>query len=218
LTCSSEHSFNNHYYYYYYFRPAFAPLYPNQYHHQHSTNLASSQHNQWNSSSSQHYGTLHHNHHHHLQNNKRDLDGMSTSSSRKEKRQYKKRKHKAPRESKPSKDIRSIPTNVHLNSSRSVFAVESYDGFFSSDEEDIHNQMVASESEDDGSAYPFRRNKNCDYYKVCLLPLSQIAIVFIYVWNKIRFINFSRKPIVLVIGHGNLVRKMELPIRNIVSH
>lgn len=35
--------------------------------------------------------------HHHLQN-KRDFDGMSTSSSRKEKRQYKKRKHKAQRE------------------------------------------------------------------------------------------------------------------------
>jgi hypothetical protein len=37
---------------------------------------------------------------------------------------------------------------------------------FSSDDEDIHsNQMVASESEDEG-IYPFRRNRNCDYYKV----------------------------------------------------
>lgn len=85
-------------------RPAFAPLYSNQYHHQHSASLASSLHNQWNSSS-QNYSNLHINHH--LQNNKRDFDGLSTSSSRKEKRQYKKRKHKAPREVKPSmiKDI-----------------------------------------------------------------------------------------------------------------
>lgn len=81
------------------FRPAFAPLYSNQYHHQHSSNMSSSQHNQWNSSS-QNYANLHINH---LQNNKREFDGLSTSSSRKEKRQYKKRKHKAPREIKPSK-------------------------------------------------------------------------------------------------------------------
>lgn len=79
-------------------RPAFAPLYSNQYHHQHSSNLGSAQHNQWNSS--QNYSNLHH----HLQNNKRDFDGLSTSSSRKEKRQYKKRKHKAPREIKPGKE------------------------------------------------------------------------------------------------------------------
>jgi enhancer of polycomb-like protein len=83
---------------YFSFRPAFAPLYSNQYHHQHSSSLASAQHNQWNSSS-QNYSNLHH----HLQSNKRDFDGLSTSSSRKEKRQYKKRKHKAPREIKPGK-------------------------------------------------------------------------------------------------------------------
>lgn len=47
-----------------------------------------------------------------------------------------------------------------------LFIVEPYDGLFSSDDEDIHNnQMVASESEDEG-IYPFRRNRNCDYYKV----------------------------------------------------
>lgn len=47
-----------------------------------------------------------------------------------------------------------------------LFLVETYDGLFSSDDEDIHsNQMVASESEDEG-IYPFRRNRNCDYYKV----------------------------------------------------
>ncbi|CRL00007.1 CLUMA_CG013297, isoform A [Clunio marinus] len=120
-------------------RPAFAPIYSNQYHHQHSSN--NSHHNQWNSTS-QGYSNLHLNHH--LQNNKRDFDGLSTSSSRKEKRQYKKRKHKTPREVKP---------------------IETYDGMFSSDEEDIHNnQIIASESEEEG-IYPFRRNKNCDYYK-----------------------------------------------------
>lgn len=75
------------------FRPAFAPLYSNQYYHNASSNLASHS-TQWNSS--QNYPSIHLNHHH-LQN-KRDFDGMSTSSSRKEKRQYKKRKHKVQRE------------------------------------------------------------------------------------------------------------------------
>lgn len=47
-----------------------------------------------------------------------------------------------------------------------LLSVEPYDGMFSSDDEDIHNnQMVASESEEEG-IYPFRRNRNCDYYKV----------------------------------------------------
>lgn len=152
------------------FRPAFAPLYSNQYHHQHSSSLASSQHNQWNSSS-QNYSNLHINHH--LQNNKRDFDGLSTSSSRKEKRQYKKRKHKAPREVKPSKINLSQMrrTNAYVPS---LTSVEPYDGLYSSDDEDIHNnQLVASESEDEG-VYPFRRNRNCDYYKVspCRVPLT----------------------------------------------
>jgi enhancer of polycomb-like protein len=75
------------------FRPAFAPLYSNQYYHNTSSNLVSHS-TQWNSS--QNYPSIHLNHHH-LQN-KRDFDGMSTSSSRKEKRQYKKRKHKTQRE------------------------------------------------------------------------------------------------------------------------
>jgi hypothetical protein len=141
----------------YHFRPAFAPLYSNQYHHQHSSNIGSAQHNQWNSS--QNYSNLHH----HLQNNKRDFDGLSTSSSRKEKRQYKKRKHKAPREIKPGKGSRMVSRMQVLTPG---IPVEAYDGLFSSDDEDVHsNQMVASESEDEG-IYPFRRNRNCDYYKV----------------------------------------------------
>lgn len=76
-------------------RPAFAPIYSNQFYHHTTSNLASHS-NQWNSTSStQNYSGIHLNHH--LQS-KRDFDGMSTSSSRKEKRQYKKRKHKAQRE------------------------------------------------------------------------------------------------------------------------
>jgi hypothetical protein len=142
------------------YRPAFAPLYSNQYHHQHSSNMSSSQHNQWNSSS-QNYANLHINH---LQNNKREFDGISTSSSRKEKRQYKKRKHKAPREIKPSNE----PFTFYCKSKVLTlgFLVEPYDGLFSSDEDDIHNnQIIASESEEEG-IYPFRRNRNCDYFKV----------------------------------------------------
>lgn len=155
------------------FRPAFAPLYSNQYHHQHSSSLASSQHNQWNSSS-QNYSNLHINHH--LQNNKRDFDGLSTSSSRKEKRQYKKRKHKAPREVKPSK------MNLNLLKRQnsyvpSLTSVEPYDGLYSSDDEDIHNnQLVASESEEEG-IYPFRRNRNCDYYKVSKVPSRLLPLM-----------------------------------------
>lgn len=143
-------------------RPAFAPIYSNQYHHQHSSGMVSSQHNQWNSSS-QNYSNLHINHH--LQNNKRDFDGLSTSSSRKEKRQYKKRKHKTPREVKPGNFFyQSIKTVSYLT----ILLVEPYDGLYSSDDEDIHsNQMIASESEDEG-IYPFRRNRNCDYFKVSL--------------------------------------------------
>jgi hypothetical protein len=53
---------------------------------------------------------------------------------------------------------------VHLLTN--FLLVEAYDGLFSSDDEDVlSNQMVASESEDEG-IYPFRRNRNCDYYKV----------------------------------------------------
>ncbi|KAL7047734.1 hypothetical protein ACKWTF_003091 [Chironomus riparius] len=121
-------------------RPAFAPLYSNQYYHHNSSSNLVSQNNQWNSS--QNFASMHLNHHH-LQN-KRDFDGMSTSSSRKEKRQYKKRKHKTQREViKPS---------------------EPYDEMFSSDDEDLSTQLGASESEDEG-IYPFRRNRNCNYYQ-----------------------------------------------------
>lgn len=159
-------------------RPAFAPIYSNQY--QPSSNL--SQHNQW--GSSQNYSSLHLNHH--LQNNKRDFDGLSSSSSRKEKRQYKKRKHKTPREIKQSKDdIFAVKfSRSELNVKYQNISVEPYD-MYSSEEEDFQgSQLAASESEDEG-IYPFRRNKNCDYYKVCHEIVKMEAIV---VTNKRRLI------------------------------
>ncbi|CAO1337998.1 unnamed protein product [Diamesa serratosioi] len=150
-------------------RPAFAPLYTNQYHH--SSSIGSTQqHNQWNSSS-QHYT----NHHHHVQssnnyltNNKREADGMSTSSSRKEKRQYKKRKHKPQREKQSNNNYKELLIANGLIGSRKInmklkISAENIDGLLSSDEES-NNPLLISESEDEG-IYPFRRNKNCDYYK-----------------------------------------------------
>lgn len=122
--------------------------------------------------------------HHHLQN-KRDFDGMSTSSSRKEKRQYKKRKHKTQREViKPSgmKDPFNMLLilcllfylQVEINFTYHYFYfllsfsfTEPYDGMFSSDDEDLSTQLGASESEDEG-IYPFRRNRNCNYYQVSI--------------------------------------------------
>lgn len=149
-------------------RPAFAPLYSNQYYHHNSSSNLISQNNQWNSS--QNYASMHLNHHH-IQN-KRDFDGMSTSSSRKEKRQYKKRKHKTQREViKPGITIHTSTIFYFLNfiynnsSFPLVTTTEPYDVMFSSDDEDLSTQLGASESEDEG-IYPFRRNRNCNYYKV----------------------------------------------------
>lgn len=47
------------------------------------------------------------------------------------------------------------------------FKVETYDAMFSSDDEDLSTQLGASESEDEG-IYPFRRNRNCNYFKVMI--------------------------------------------------
>lgn len=119
---------------------------------------------------------------------------MSTSSSRKEKRQYKKRKHKAQREpviKQGSKCFFSINfiTNFYFNTT------ETYDGLFSSDDEDLSTQL-ASESEDEG-IYPFRRNRNCNYFKVIL--------TLFYGCKKVNFISiFSPTLQILEIGHGNL--------------
>lgn len=59
---------------------------------------------------------------------------------------------------------------------------------YSSEEEDFQgSQLAASESEDEG-IYPFRRNKNCDYYKVCS---EIVSIGLIVVTNKHRLlVNF----------------------------
>lgn len=94
-----------------------------------------------------------------------------------------------------------------------LLSVEPYDGMFSSDDEDIHNNpMVASESEDEG-IYPFRRNRNCDYYKVSSfrvhypLHCKQLLTIFY----------FSLILKALVIGPGSLLEKMELRILNTVT-
>jgi hypothetical protein len=148
------------------FRPAFAPLYSNQYYHHTTSNLASHS-NQWNSSQSYSSGA-HLNHH--LQN-KRDFDGMSTSSSRKEKRQYKKR-HKPQREKVIKQGWKAFKSNKFfiLYQISSSFIAETYDGIFSSDDEDLSTQLGASESEDEG-IYPFRRNRNCNYFKVMIISV-----------------------------------------------
>jgi hypothetical protein len=116
--------------------------------------------------------------HHHLQN-KRDFDGMSTSSSRKEKRQYKKRKHKAQREViKPSGKRSSflcLPFSGYKFTITFISLLEPYDGMFSSDDEDLSTQLGASESEDEG-IYPFRRNRNCNYYQVSIHESNQQQI------------------------------------------
>lgn len=173
------------------FRPAFAPLYTNQYHH--SSSIGSTQqHNQWNSSS-QHYT----NHHHHVQssnnyltNNKREADGISTSSSRKEKRQYKKRKHKPQREKQSNNNYKELLIANGLIGSRKInmklkISAENIDGLLSSDEES-NNPLLISESEDEG-IYPFRRNKNCDYYKVSDSKRSSLLFI-INTWT----FNYSR--------------------------
>lgn len=90
-----------------------------------------------------------------------------------------------------------------------LLLVEPYDGMFSSDDEEIHNnQMMASESEDEG-IYPFRRNRNCDYFKVSHSE-------FLSSENRnVDQCNFSHMLKVSAIGHGNHLEKMELRIRNI---
>jgi hypothetical protein len=89
-------------------RPAFAPIYANQYSASSSSAVPSGQgSSQWQVSSSAHYANsqYHHHHHHHAggssMKRERDADlGASgtATGSRKEKRQYKKRKHKIQRE------------------------------------------------------------------------------------------------------------------------
>lgn len=110
---------------------------------------------------------------------------MSTSSSRKEKRQYKKRKHKPQREKQSNNNYKDLLIANGLIGSRKInmklkISAENNDGLLSSDEES-NNPLLISESEDEG-IYPFRRNKNCDYYKVSeskrsFLPVHRLLII-----------------------------------------
>lgn len=97
---------------------------------------------------------------------------MSTSSSRKEKRQYKKRKHKTQREQVIKQGWKDFKSNeffiLYQISSSSSFLAETYDGLFSSDDEDLSTQLGDEGSEDEG-IYPFRRNRNCNYFKVMVI-------------------------------------------------
>jgi len=79
-------------------RPAFAPIYTNQYSHNSPLTSTAQPQSQWTGGTQNYYSATQYS----LTNstsNKRELDGLSVSStSRKEKRQYKKRKHKNQRE------------------------------------------------------------------------------------------------------------------------
>lgn len=132
-------------------RPAFAPLYSNQYgqqqHHQ-----GSPQH-QWTAERGGGGGV---NHHYVGGVNKRDLDSMNNGSSggngggggsRKEKRQYKKRKHK----------------HTQREKQRMYSSPGPAESMVSSEEEDLCN-VQASESEDEGP-FGFKRNK-CGQYNM----------------------------------------------------
>lgn len=145
----------------YFYRPAFAPIYTNQYSHSPISGGGTSGTNQWSNSGTHHYSTSQYISGQ-SSSTKRDLDVLSggTGSSRKEKRQYKKRKHKSQRE-KQSQYASPNPTTP-------LEMVQS-----SEDEElttNNINNVPGSEGEDEG-LFPFRRNVNCQYHKVnsCLL-------------------------------------------------
>lgn len=68
---------------------------------------------------------------------------------------------------------------------------------FSSDDEDLSTQLGASESEDEG-IYPFRRNRNCNYFKVMIFLRTQSSEI------NVKNLYFSLMLMTLEIGHGNL--------------
>jgi hypothetical protein len=109
---------------------------------------------------------------------------MSTSSSRKEKRQYKKRKHKPQREIIKPGLANDFPHRQRLVSHappRSDILADSYEGLFSSDDEDMSTQLGVSESEDEG-IYLFRRNRSCTYFKVSI----KISFFHVCSFNSIK--------------------------------
>lgn len=69
--------------------------------------------------------------------------------------------------------------------------------------------MVASESEEEG-IYPFRRNRNCDYYKV-RNSILRVSLGHILITTK----KYSSRMLkVSVIGPGNLLKTTGLVILN----
>uniref|UniRef100_A0A336K437 Enhancer of polycomb-like protein n=1 Tax=Culicoides sonorensis TaxID=179676 RepID=A0A336K437_CULSO len=167
-------------------RPACAPLHSNQYQHSplSSTNLAawsnsgtgSNSYHLYNSSSQYHSGTPKGHH----STTIRDADGNIV---RKEKRQYRKRKHKLQKEkgmqsnnslnmgsighSSNSTGLYTTPGHqLHQLSSSGLGHHGSIDTMMSSDEDEFNNgnNVAGSESEDEG-LYAFKRNRNCNYHK-----------------------------------------------------
>jgi enhancer of polycomb-like protein len=117
-------------------RPAFAPIYANQYSASSSSAVPSGQgSSQWQVSSSAHYANSQYHHHHHAGSSsmkrERDADlGASgtATGSRKEKRQYKKRKHKIQRE-KQSHHHHYQPAASELTCQSYPWSLEAYQLF-----------------------------------------------------------------------------------------
>lgn len=175
-------------------RPAFAPIYSNQYS-MASAGGSPQTHNsgQWQSSANvNHYGATQYG----VAGggsggaNKRDLDGGGVNgnigSSRKEKRQYKKRKHKQSQRDKrggggglyPSPG-RFSASNSGINNRQkklnvSIVLGPTVESMVSSEEDDLSCNLQASESEDEG-LFVFKRNKNCQYNRVSWIVKTKWA-------------------------------------------
>lgn len=171
------------------FRPAFAPLYGNQYSSQQSNQTWSNSGSQYhsiasgnNASSGLTTATI----------NKRgnaDIDSNLANNNRKEKRQYKKRKHKNQRDKPPystpghftkQKFIRILQfhlrtANTNLSYLFSLFYIQiclgpPIDPMASSDEDEPvanNNNHLGHETEEE-CLFPFRRNNTNQYHRVCL--------------------------------------------------
>lgn len=134
-------------------RPAFAPIYPNQYSHTQLSAGVTAPPNQWPNNNVPHYPQQFVNAQPTV---KRDAEYIS-GTSRKDKRQYKKRKHKNQREK--AGQYVSSPGPAPLDIAAS-----------SEDEDLIGNVPGTTDIEDEG-IYAFRRNKFSQYHK----PLSNFG-------------------------------------------
>lgn len=178
-------------------RPAFAPIYANQYSSQQSNQA-------WTNAGSQYHSLAVGNNASSgsAQINKRggsDGDAALANNIRKEKRQYKKRKHKNQRDKPPYPTPGNLNTIIHsANKHRRISFANLFVFFFfllilgptadamvSSDEEEqaannntnsnsSSNNHLRHETEDDG-LFPFRRSNANQYHRVCVLSLCSIA-------------------------------------------